>query len=61
MISARSASSERRGRRVCVSGSPPRTLYSKTLGPEGVIIRPVKRSPTKGKPALLAKSKLAQL
>ena len=33
-----------------VSGSPKRTLYSRTLGPESVRMKPVKRRPTKGCP-----------
>lgn len=33
-----------------VSGSPKRTLYSRTLGPESVRMKPVKRRPTKGWP-----------
>src|SRR5436190_5437614 len=50
ITSARSVSSVRRGRRVCVSGSPPLTLYSRTFGPLPVIIIPVKSMPTNGNP-----------
>src|SRR6266496_3757890 len=52
MILARSASSLRRGNTVCVSGSPNRTLYSKTFGPLDVNIRPVNSSPTNGYPTI---------
>ena len=38
MIFSRSLSS--RGSTTCVSGSPKRQLYSMTLGPSGVSIRP---------------------
>lgn len=50
IIRARSVSSVRRGITVCVSGSPNRTLYSSTLGPSDVNMKPVKRSPTNGYP-----------
>jgi hypothetical protein len=50
MICARSVSSVSRGRIVCVSGSPNRTLYSSTLGPLDVNMNPVKRRPTNGYP-----------
>jgi hypothetical protein len=33
-----------------VSGSPKRTLYSRSLGPSVVSMKPVKRRPTNGKP-----------
>lgn len=48
--SARSVSSLRRSIRASVSGSPNLTLYSKTLGPSSVIMKPVNRIPTNGKP-----------
>lgn len=35
-----------------VSGSPNRTLYSSTLTPWGVNMKPVNKSPTKGKPSV---------
>lgn len=48
IIDARSLS--RRSTRDSVSGSPNRTLYSSTLGPDSVSMNPVKRSPTNGNP-----------
>ena len=50
MICARSVSSVRRGRTVCVSGSPNRTLYSSTFGPLDVNMNPVNKRPTNGYP-----------
>ena len=48
MTAARSVSSERSSINASVSGSPKRTLYSRTFGPESVKIKPVKRRPTNG-------------
>jgi hypothetical protein len=48
MTAARSVSSERSSISASVSGSPKRTLYSSTFGPESVNIKPVNRRPTKG-------------
>ena len=48
MTAARSVSSERSSINASVSGSPKRTLYSRTFGPESVKIKPVNRRPTKG-------------
>ena len=49
MISSRLLSS--RGSATCVSGSPKRQLYSITLGPSAVSIRPKYRHPLKGRPS----------
>jgi len=49
-ICARSVSSVRRSIKASVSGSPKRTLYSSTIGPELVSMNPVKSRPTKGNP-----------
>ena len=49
--SSRSSRSLRsRGSTACVSGSPKRTLYSSTLGPSGVSIRPAYSTPWNGVP-----------
>ena len=40
-----------RGSTTWVSGSPKRQLYSMTLGPSGVSIRPKYRQPLKGQPS----------
>ena len=49
-IAARSVLSSKSNKMASVSGSPKRTLYSRTLGPESVRMKPVKRRPTKGWP-----------
>ena len=49
MMCSRSPSS--RGSTTWVSGSPKRQLYSMTLGPSGVSIRPKYRQPLKGQPS----------
>ena len=48
ITAARSVSSERSSINASVSGSPKRTLYSRTFGPESVKIKPVNRRPTNG-------------
>ena len=40
-----------RGRTTWVSGSPKRQLYSMTMGPSSVSIRPKYRQPLKGQPS----------
>ena len=49
MMVSKSLSSS--GSTTWVSGSPKRQLYSMTLGPWGVIIRPKYRQPLKGQPS----------
>ncbi len=47
---AKSTFLSRRSINASVSGSPNRTLYSKTFGPDGVSMKPVKSIPRKGYP-----------
>ena len=49
--SARSVSSFKSSIKASVSGSPNLTLYSRTLGPSSVTMKPVNRIPTNGKPS----------